>query len=247
MTTFSEKPAVLEACVASVADAVAAAQSGADRLELNVGIELGGLTPTVGLLEQVKDAVDLPVLVMLRPRAGGFCYSALEKRVMVRDAHVFMERGADGVVIGALAENGLIDHELIERIREVCQERELVFHRAFDLLRKQSEGLEKLIELDVDRVLTSGGEASALAGAGGILELVKIANGRISILPGGGVRAATVVEMLQKTGCTQVHGTFKVLKTDPAGNVCEGSFPVVDPDEVKAVRYVLDRYCSDRH
>ena len=101
MTTFSEKPAVLEACVASVADAVAAAQSGADRLELNVGIELGGLTPTVGLLEQVKDAVDLPVLVMLRPRAGGFCYSALEKRVMVRDAHVFMERGADGVSKGS--------------------------------------------------------------------------------------------------------------------------------------------------
>ncbi len=242
MAGTGETSVVLEACVTSVADAVTAVRYGAQRLELNVGIELGGLTPTTGLLGQVKEAVDVPVLVMVRPRAGGFCYSASEKNLMVRDAQALLSLGADGLVTGGLTTDGVIDRHLMESLRDVCREGELVFHRAFDLLQRKIEGIEELVALHVDRILTSGCEATASAGAGLISELLRAAGGRIEILPGGGINAATVGELLEKTGCTQVHGTFKLLETDPAGSVCSGSYPAVDPMQVKAVRDALDRY-----
>ena len=244
MTTLPNGPVVLEACVASVADSVAAAQSGAQRLELNVGIELGGLTPSVGLLELVKDAVEVPVLVMLRPRAGGFCYSASEKRLLIRDAELLIEHGADGLVTGGLSTEGLIDREFIETVRDVCSEGELVFHRAFDLIQEPSQAIEELVELRVDRILTSGGETTALKGATRISELLCVADGRIVVLPGGGIRSTTVDGLLEKTGCTQVHGTFKTLRIDPAGHVCGGDFPVVDAEEIRNVREILDRFHS---
>ena len=245
MSSSDERSVVLEACVTSVADAVVAVKNGAQRLELNVGIELGGLTPTVGLLGLVKEAVDVPVLVMVRPRAGGFCYSPSEKRLMVRDAHVLLDLGADGLVTGGLSDDGLIDQRLIERMRDVCREGELVFHRAFDLLQKQDEAIEELVALRVNRVLTSGCETTALDGCSCIADLLRSARGRIEILPGGGISSTTVGELLKKTGCTQVHGTFKVMHADPAGSVCSGNYPAVDPKEVNAVREVLDQFQSE--
>ena len=109
---MSEKPRhiLLEACVCSVSDAVSAVEHGADRLELNVAIELGGLTPTVGLLQQVKEAVDVPVLAMVRPRAGGFRYSTSEQRLMRRDAHALLKDGADGIVVGAMTKTPSTTH-----------------------------------------------------------------------------------------------------------------------------------------
>lgn len=245
MSRADEMSFVLEACVTSVADAVVAVKNGAQRLELNVGIELGGMTPTGGLLGQVKEAVDVPVLVMVRPRAGGFCYSPSEKRLMIRDAHALLDLGADGIVTGGLSAEGLIDGRLIEDLRDVCREGELVFHRAFDLLLQQAEAIEELVALRVDRVLTSGCEATALEGSGRISELLKCAKGRIEILPGGGISSTTVGELLKKTGCTQVHGTFKVIQIDPAGSVCSGSYPAVDPNEVNAVRQEMNRFQAD--
>ena len=161
---------------------------------------------------------------------------------MIRDAGALMDCGADGLVTGGLSAGGLIDHGLIEKLGDVCRHGELVFHRAFDVIHKQFETLDELIELRVDRVLTSGSAATASEGTARISDLVKSASGRIEILPGGGIRANTVGELLDKTGCTQVHGTFKVLRTDPAGYVCSGSYPVVDGTEVSAVRAAMDRY-----
>ena len=241
MASSDERSIVLEACIASADDAVVAVENGAQRLELNVAIEVGGLTPTVGLLAQVKESVDVPVMVMVRPRTGGFRYSDSEKGLMVRDARTLVDCGADGIVFGGLSVGGLLDHRLIERLRDVCPQGELVFHRAFDLLHKPVEAVEELIGLHVDRVLTSGCAATALEGTGRISEFLRSARGRIEILPGGGICANTVGELLEKTGCTQVHGTFKVLQTDSAGWVCSGSYPVLDGNEVSAVRAVMDR------
>jgi copper homeostasis protein len=235
---------LLEACVASVADAAAAVQNGADRLELNVGLELGGLTPSYGLLGQVKDAVDVPVVVMIRPRAGGFCYSPSEKRLMIRDAHGLLAQGADGIVTGATTAKGDIDIRFLEDMRNVCRQRELVFHMAFDSLPNRAEALEQLIGLRVSRVLTAGGQATALAGHQVVADSLERAGGKIEILPGGGVRSGNVSELLLKTGCDQVHGTFKRILSDPAGNVCSDTYPALDKDEVKAVREVLDRQDS---
>lgn len=233
---------LLEACVTSVADAASAARHGAGRLELNVGIELGGLTPSSGLLQQVKEAVDVPVLVMIRPRGGGFCYTPSERRLMIRDAHHLVALGADGVVTGALTGQGELDVRLLEDMREICQDRELVFHMAFDLLEDKKTAIESLIALRVNRILTSGGQKSAFAGYQAIAEAVKAARNRIEILPGGGVNAGNVGDLLSKTGCTQVHGTFKAMREDPAGNVCSGIFPVLDPYKVQGVREALDCY-----
>lgn len=233
---------LLEACITSVADAVSAARHGAERLELNVGIELGGLTPSSGLLQQVKEAVDVPVLVMIRPRGGGFCYTPLERRLMIRDAHHLLAMGADGVVTGALTGQGELDIRLLEDMKDTCRDRELVFHMAFDLLEDKKTAIESLIALKVNRILTSGGKKSAFAGYAAIAEAVKAARNRIEILPGGGVNAGNVRELLSKTRCTQVHGTFKAMRVDPAGNVCSGTYPVLDPCEVQGVREALDCY-----
>ncbi len=233
---------VLEACVASVADAVTAVQNGAQRLELNVGIELGGLTPSLGLLEQTKEAVDVPVLVMIRTRGGGFCYTPSERRLMIRDAHALLEVGADGVVTGALTAQGEPDTRLIEDMRNVCRERELVFHMAFDLIKNSEHALEQMIGLRVNRILTAGGQKTALAGQEVISNLVNKSNGRIEVLPGGGVNADNVREILVRTGCSQVHGTFKVMQNDPAGHVCSGEYAALDADQIRLVSEELNRY-----
>jgi copper homeostasis protein len=241
----TDRCVLLEACVASVADAVAAVQNGAQRLELNVGIELGGLTPTLGLLEQTKEAVDVPVLVMIRTRGGGFCYTPSEKRLMIRDAQALLELGADGVVTGALTSQGEPDTRLIEDMRNVCRERELVFHMAFDLLKNSENALEEMIGLRVNRILTAGRQRTALAGQEVISKLVDKSNGRIEVLPGGGVNAENVRELLMRTGCSQVHGTFKVMRNDPAGNVCSGQYPALDANQVRWVSEELDRYDAE--
>ena len=238
------KQILLEACVASVADAVLAVSHGAERLELNVGIELGGITPSLGLLQQTKEAVDAPVMVIIRPRGGGFCYSASERRLMVHDAQALLAAGADGVVTGGLGSQGRVDASLMEQMRDVCQEKELVFHMAFDLLNDPEQGLEELVSLQVSRVLTAGGRSTAIEGKGLIAKLVAQSAGRIDILPGGGVDSGNVIELLRHTGCSQVHGTFKMFREDAAKFVCDGRYPALDELEIRRVRSKLNEYVA---
>lgn len=207
---------LLEVCIASVDDAVIAAGAGADRLELNAALELGGLTPSLGTLIAVKEAVDLPVLVMLRPRPGGFCYSTADVDVMQRDLDLALEHGADGVVFGLLTEDGRVDAERCARLLARCGDRPAVFHRAFDVTPDPAEALETLIDLGFARVLTSGQEASAYNGAACIRRLIEQAAGRIEILPGGGINAFTVADVVARTGCTQVHASLRTSRRDPS-------------------------------
>jgi|TARA_B110000495_G_C22883178_1_gene515071 copper homeostasis protein len=243
---MSETPRhiLLEACVCSVSDAVSAVEHGADRLELNVAIELGGLTPTVGLLQQVKEAVDVPVLAMVRPRAGGFRYSTGEQRLMRRDAHALLKDGADGIVVGAMTQLGTVDVRLMQNLKVACGARDLVFHMAFDSLPDREAAIEDLIRCGVCRVLTSGGCKTAFEGSAVISELQTFANDRLEILPGGGVTAENVRSLIQLTGCRQVHGSFKVLKHDPAGPVCCSTYPALNVDHIRAVRTELDRMAN---
>src|SRR5438105_4751027 len=124
---------LLEVCVASAEDAAVAAAAGADRLELNAALALGGLTPSLGSIVEARQATALPVIVMARPRPGGFCYSVSEYRVLRRDVDAALGNGADGVAFGVLTDSGEID---TERVREVVRQigpRQAVFHRAFDV------------------------------------------------------------------------------------------------------------------
>lgn len=234
---------LLEACISSVKDAVAAVEQGADRLELNCALELGGLTPTAGLLQQVKEAVDVPVMAMVRPRAGGFCYSSSERRLMRREALALLQDGADGIVVGSITQRGEIDLELIRGLKVACESRQLVFHMAFDSLSDGGGAIEELIRCGVTRVLTAGGCKTAIQGSPGIAQLQERARDRIEILPGGGVTAEHIRSLIEQTGCWQVHGSFKLLMQDPAGPVCNAVYPALDVGRIRAVRAELDRIC----
>jgi copper homeostasis protein len=205
---------LLEVAIASVEDALAAQQGGADRLELNTALALGGLTPSLGTLIEVKAASSLPVLVMIRPRPGGFAYSEADFRVMQRDADLALQHGADGIVLGILTEDGRVDAERCRLLVRQAGPRQVVFHRAFDVTPDPFAALEQLIDLGFRRVMTSGQEETAYNGARRIAELIERAAGRIEILPAGGINRFTVADVIARTGCTQAHASLRTRRED---------------------------------
>jgi len=208
------KRILLEICVASVEDALAAESGGADRLELNCALALGGLTPSLGLFSEVRRAVSLPIIAMIRPRPGGFCYTSAEFDVMWRDADMLLAAGAKGLAFGILTHDGEIDSERNQSLRNLCDYRDAVFHRAFDWTRDPIASLNKLIELKFNRVMTSGQAATALEGVPLITELVRQSNGQIGILPAAGINPLNAGEILARTGCNQVHASSRLKRED---------------------------------
>lgn len=196
---------LLEICIDSIGSAREAAKAGAHRLELCAALPLGGLSPSAGTIRLVRDTVDLPVQVLIRPRSGDFCYSADEFAIMRQDIETAKALGAAGVVIGLLHPDGQIDLERTRELLSLARPLEVTFHRAFDLCADPFRALEELIGLEIDRLLTSGQQASAPAGAGLIARLIKQAAGRISIMPGAGINEMNVQQLLQETGAREVH------------------------------------------
>lgn len=213
---MTRKRFLLEVAVASVDDALAAQVGGADRLELNAALSLGGLTPSLGTLLEVRQASSLPLFVMLRPRPGAFCYSKAEFHVLRRDLDLVLGHGADGIVFGILTEDATVDRIRCREVVRQAGKHPVVFHRAFDLTPDPSQALEELIDLGITRVLTSGQKPTALAGASCIAELVRQAAGRMQILPAAGITSGNVLELLQQTGCDQVHGSLRGIGRDPS-------------------------------
>jgi copper homeostasis protein len=205
---------LLEVCVESVDDAKAAARGGAGRIELNAALTLDGLTPSIGLLAEVRRAVGarFPVIAMARPRAGDFVYSDSEFRVLLRDAALALEHGADGIAFGILTASGDVDMKRCRRVMGVTKTGAsvvAVFHRAFDQVRDPFAALEQLIDLGVRRVMTSGHQPTALRGARLIAELLDHAAGRIEILPAGGIRPANARAIVDRTRCDQLHSSLR--------------------------------------
>ena len=233
---------LLEAAVGTAADAQTAQAAGADRIELNAALELGGLTPSLGTLIEVKRTTRLPVVVMIRPRGGGFVYGDADFAAMRRDAELALERGADGLAFGVLTGERTIDlartRELARAVGGGCQ---TVFHRAFDLTPDPLEALDRLIDLGVTRVLTSGQRSTAMEGADRIRRLIDHARGRIEVLPGGGITSRNVAALIAATGAGQVHGSFSVRASDPAEPVCEGEYPAVSAAAIRETRGALAR------
>lgn len=221
---------VLEVCVGSVADAQAAIAAGADRLELCAGLEVGGLTPSIGLVETVVAMSRVPVIAMLRPRAGGFCYDHAEFEAMLRDADQFLAAGAAGVAFGILDQHGGVDLVRSKEIVTRAGTRESVMHRAFDFTADQLAALDAVIGIGVTRILTSGGEPTALAGAERLRSLVERAAGRVQVMAGGGVNAANAAAVLATSGVRQVHigasGPMddRSIAADAAINLCDQRF-----------------------
>ncbi|HEX4683682.1 MAG TPA: copper homeostasis protein CutC [Gemmatimonadaceae bacterium] len=196
---------LVEAAVESLADALAACDGGADRLELCADLRAGGTTPAESLIEQVIDRVTVPVMVMIRPRGGSFVYTAHELSSMRRDIEMARALEADGVVFGVLDGRNEIDAYRCRDLMDIADGMPVTFHRAFDRVHDRVYALEALIELGVDRVLTSGGAETAERGIDELRDLVDAADGQLTILAGGGVRDQNVGEIVRECGVTEVH------------------------------------------
>jgi copper homeostasis protein len=209
-------PILLEICCGSAEDAIEAAAGGADRVELCSALFLGGLTPSLGSLREVKQRTQIPVIAMNRPRQAGFRYSATEFAVMERDAELLLEHNADGIVFGILNADGSVDSGRTRALRKRIGPRTAVFHRAFDVTPDPFRALEELIDLGIDRVLTSGQKNGAPEGAALIKQLIERAAGRIEVLPGAGITLENVGQLIDETKCTQVHLTAFAERQDPS-------------------------------
>jgi len=199
----------LEICADSIGSAIAACKGGADRLELCQGLDEGGVTPSYGY---VKAALQLPNIrknVLIRPRGGDFIYTPAESDVMVDDIQMMRQMGVDGVVIGALDAEGNIDLALMERMIQAADGLEITFHRAFDMCANPSIALEQIVRLGCHRVLTSGCAATAFDGMERLKNFVAQAQGRISIMPGCGVKSSNAVEILRTSGAHEIHASAR--------------------------------------
>jgi copper homeostasis protein len=203
----STPPFLLEVCVDSVESAMAAQAGGAARVELCDNLLEGGTTPSAGTIELARKHLTIALNVIIRPRGGDFDYSEIEFEIMRRDIQIARELGVNGAVIGVLKPNGTIDKTRTRTLVELARPMSVTFHKAFDVTRDPYAALETLIELGVDRVLTSGQEATLLEGMDVVAELVRRAAERIIIMPGGSINARNIKRILDATGAREFHAT----------------------------------------
>lgn len=219
--------ALLEVCTGSLQSVMNAAEGGAYRVELCSGLDEGGLTPSIGLIQAALQVDEVKKHVLIRPRGGDFLYSEAEIDIMVDDIFAARRAGVDGIVVGALTADGDVDLEACARFLDAARGEyvdfaegdleeayflppvSVTFHRAFDMCRNPQKALEQLIELGFDRVLTSGQQSTAEAGIGTIKELVRQANGRIVIMPGCGVNALNANKIVTETGACEIHASAR--------------------------------------
>jgi copper homeostasis protein len=243
---------VLEVCVDSVEAAVAAQEGGGDRVELCANLMEGGTTPSAGAIQHARRSIRIGLQVMIRPRGGDFCYSDSDFQVMKLDIEAARRAGADGVVFGILKPDGRIDEARTDELIRLARPLKVTFHRAFDMSRDPFESLEALVRLGVDRLLTSGQEATALEGLDLIAGLVKAAGGRIAVMPGGGITRTNFARIVRESGADELHVAAFSLLDGPMkfrnprcfmGGVLrppEFSLSATDPEEVRAFVRALD-------
>lgn len=194
----------LEICASNYQSAIHAEIAGAHRIELCSELAVGGITPSYGLIKHVMDSVKIPVFVLIRPRSGDFTYSDDEFEIMKRDIQLCKDLGCSGIVSGVLNVDNTVDIQRTNELVELSSPLKFTFHRAFDWIPNPYESMEQLIQLNVDRILTSGQESSAEKGIFVLQQLKKLANGRITILPGGGIKSDNIL-VFKGGGFEEIH------------------------------------------
>ena len=238
----------LEVCCGSVDDVLEAQRGGADRVELNSCLMFGGLTPSIGTLIAAKKLSSLPIMTMVRPRQAGFCYTAAEYAAALADAEQLLEHGSDGLVFGFLDTDGNLDAKRTRELARLAGDKTKVFHRAIDVCADWKRLLGQLIDIGIDRVLTSGLAPDVFYGVEVIREMIDFAQGAIQIMPGAGVNLRNVDKIVEATGCDQIHvARFRdVMDTSTAANrdiffggalyPPEDRYSVIDGDYIGQIR-----------
>ena len=197
---------IIEVCAESYEYAVKAEKAGADRIELCKDLHLDGLTPNYESAKKTIDTLNIPVFILIRPRAGDFIYSDEEFELMKQDILKFKEMGCKGIVSGVLNDDSSIDIERTKELVELSMSLEFTFHRAFDKVNNPLNEIENLIELGIDRVLTSGQKEKAIDGLVLLKQLNSISKNRIKIMPGSGINKSNIVNFVN---FEEIHGSFK--------------------------------------
>ncbi|RDI97113.1 copper homeostasis protein CutC [Dyella solisilvae] len=200
---------LLEVAANSLASALAAQAGGAGRVELCTALELGGLTPSHGEIALVRERVRLPLYVLIRPRAGDFLYSEQELETMHRDIEACAAFGCDGVVLGVLDAQGNVDRRHGRALVDAAGGMGVTFHRAFDLAPDPLSALDDVMALGVERLLTSGGQRTAMGGAAQIRSLIERAAGRMTVMPGSGIHSDDIAALARQTGAHEFHASAK--------------------------------------
>ena len=240
---------IIEVCANSAQSCVEAEAGGAARVELCAAIPEGGTTPSYGeimMARKLTHRIDIHVLI--RPRAGDFLYTEAEVGAMLHDIEAAQSLRVQGVVLGCLTPDGDIDEPLLDRLIAAARPLSITFHRAFDVCRDPHHALESLIRHGIDRVLTSGQEATAVQGIPLLRDLVQQAGGRIIIMPGCGVRANNIARIEAETGAQEFHTSARRIiesrmryrnERVPMGSTAVTSeFETVQPDRREVARYV---------
>ncbi|MBF1091791.1 MAG: copper homeostasis protein CutC [Solobacterium sp.] len=228
---------IFEVCAGSVQDCINAQLGGADRVELNSALHLGGLTPSLAMLKLVKEKTLLKVICMDRPRAAGFCYDDVEIETMFEDAKILLENGADGISFGFLNSDATINVTETKKMVELIHQyqKEAVFHRAFDCVDNPMHAIKQLIDCGVDRILTSGLQPTAMQGASVLEKLQSEFGDQIKLLAGSGINANNIRALKEQTGLHQFHGSCKEWCKDPTTTVGNVSYAYHESDDYDCV------------
>ncbi|WP_282043927.1 copper homeostasis protein CutC [Winogradskyella flava] len=228
---------LLEICANSYQSAKNAQEAGARRIELCQELSVGGITPSYGLLKQVINSLVIPVFVLIRPRGGNFVYSDAEFEIMKHNIQCCKDLGCLGIVSGILNEDKTINMQRTQELVEMSKPLEFTFHRAFDELVNPKEALEQLIDLGVDRVLTSGQQLTAAEGLELLKTLNEIANGRIKILAGGGIHSKNAIKF-KEVGLMEIHASAS-FQYQEDNSLFSIPLTYSDPQKIKAILDVI--------
>jgi copper homeostasis protein len=234
---------ILEVCVADPQSLAAAIEGGADRIELCSALELGGLTPSMGLMQLATEEAQCPVYALIRPRPGDFVFDFDDYGAMLYDIEAVRSAGLDGVVLGCSRANGEIDDRMLSRLCGQADGLGLTMHRAFDLAPDLADAIEIAVDLGFERILTSGGAPAALDGLERLALAHATANGSVAIMAGSGLTPDNVGELVSRNIADEIHSSCAVAKASPAPVVRLGfaapSRRVTDASVVKAMKAAL--------
>jgi copper homeostasis protein len=238
---------MLEICCFNLKSAIIAQNAGATRLELCADQAAGGTTPSFGVIKTAREKLKVPLYPIIRPRSGDFLFNDEEFEIMMNDVALCRQIGCDGVVIGMLNPDATIDKKRCGKLVQLAYPLGVTFHRAFDYLRNPQQGLEDIIEIGCERILTSGQQPTAMEGWELIAQLIQQAADRITIMPGSGIRSYNIIELEQKTKAEEFHSSARTQSNSEMHFVNlnlkdDNSVVTTDENEIKKMISLLSHH-----